>query len=454
MSEFVPDESIVRFGEYDFSAEHPIYKKHIKDWEYLTCSYEGLRAWSEIGDAGLEPKGLAKFFLPKHPNESEKNWRSRFNQTEYPDFFAKGIKRMVDLAFQDGVVYEGIDSAFYKNRNSIAENGYDFEYFIRDLARIVLLYGIGYVLIDSRLNVNSTISDFEKSPPYFVLLNPMSVINWAIEDGCFQFLVTRQERSRLLHDGSYEDFIEYRYYYPGGCNVCESEIDSAGKEIVTLSEVYETGLDYIPIYTVKATYSDELSMPLRNIADKNRIYYQNLSYHRRKIALCCNPVPVIKDAGRNPNDSLVIGPDSYINIVDPNGSFTWAEPLALSLKESRDDLIKLKESLDDDIAQFLLSPVARQSATATEVMVQPVESSLESFLVVFLNGVNRLIDAYNYYCGSDVSTFVDVSSDIYDTSDVDSQFIFSLISLFEQGIYTEQQVRDIIEVRYRFFREV
>jgi hypothetical protein len=394
--------------------------------------------------------------LPKHPDESEKNWRSRFNQTEYPNFYAKGIKRMVDLAFQDGIDYAGVDSPFYENKNVIAENGYNFEYFVRELARNVLIYGIGYVLIDSDLDINVSITNYQKSPPYFVILNPMTVVNWSIEDNKFQFLVTCQKSNKLRSNGSYDAVIEYRYYYSGGCDVYELVEDEEESKIekVKLVNSYLTGLDYIPIFTVKGSYSEQLTFPLIDIADKNRVYYQNLSYHRRKIALCCNPIPVIKDAARSVEDRLVIGPDSYINIVDPNGSFTWQEPLALSLKESREDLRELKQALDDDIAQFLLSPVARQSATATEVMVQPVESSLESFLVVFLNGLDSLIAEYNFYCGSDSTTLIDVSSDIYDTSDVDSQFIFALLSLFEKGIYTEQQLRDIIEIRYRFFRGV
>lgn len=454
---------LIEFGEfklstaatYDFAARHPEYQRNIKTWEYLTCSYEGLGAWSQITANGLQPKGLAKFFLPKHPDESEKNWRSRFNQTEYPDFYAKGIKRMVDLAFQDGIDYAGVESPFYKNRNSIAENGYNFEYFIRELARIVLLYGIGYVLIDSELGINSSIGDYQKTPPYFVVLNPMIVVNWSIEEQQLQFLVTRQESSKLMANGRWQGIIEYRYYYPGGCDVYEVEPGENSK-VEQVREVgrFLTGLNYIPIFMVKGTYAEGITLPLRNIADKNRVYYQNLSYHRRKVALCCNPVPVIKDAARSPDDALIIGPDSYINIVDPNGSFSWQEPLALSLKESRDDLIQLQESLNDDIAQFLLSPVARQTATTTEVMVQPVESSLESFLVVFLNGIDILIAGYNRYCGSDSVTLVDVSSDIYDTSEVDSQFVFALLALLENGVYSAQQVRDIIETRYRFFREV
>jgi hypothetical protein len=86
---------------------------------------------------------------------------------------------------------------------------------------------------------------------------------------------------------------------------------------------------------------------------------------------------------------------------DPNGSFQWVEPLALSLEQSRKDLDDLKASIAVDAAIFLTSPSDRQSSAATYLLASPVEANLTSFVVNFSDGINRAIAIHNQMINCD-----------------------------------------------------
>ena len=441
---------------HDLQARHPDYKKYISVWNYLDSCYKGIDSWVKVTDKGFEPRESAQLFMPRNSSESPENWLSRLNQTQYDNFYKKGIKRTVDLAFQTAPIIEGSEkSPFLDNYDRITKDGHGFEYLLRQLAISTLIYGKAYVLIDSQLPQNTTYKEFKSNQPYIVPIDTLSVVNWYKIDNRFEYVLT-QEVVNVFENYKYISCLEFRCYEPGYCYVYRlKEVDyddfQKGKCEANLIQTISTGLDYVPFYEIKDSFGDELSLAFRDVADKNRVLYQKQSYHQRKITLCCLPVPVIKSSSRDPNEPLVLGPDNFIQIEE-EGSFTWQEPLALSLKESRDDVNDLIASLNDDIAQFLMSPVSRQSATATEIMVQPVEANLTSFLVVFLQYVNLIVNGYNVYMGSDAVNYVLVNPDIYSTEVIDSQFLFALVSFYESGILTKDQVYDIINNKYSLLK--
>lgn len=440
----------------NLSSVHPDYEQMISVWNYLEDLYYGSDRWLSLSHNGFKVTSKTNLFLPKHPGEDLNNWESRINQSYYDDSFGKALRRYVDLAFQSGVKLGGDPSSpFRLNYSSISDKGENGCLFFRGVALSALLYGRVYLMVDSVLPSDASQLDMNNNPPYFVKYNPQNVVNWAYKDSRgrdkYSFVLIREYDSVLQSDLSYENIERYRLYLPGACHFYELRKTPEGKSsFYSYAPPIATGLDYIPFYEVGAGYSPDGKNnhpPMRSLADKTRAVYQKQSDHDRKVALCCHPVATLKDTMRSVDEPLVIGANSYVQIQDPNGSFTWQEPLALSLQQSRRDIQDLRSSIALDMAQFLQSPADRQSSAATNLMVSPVEANLESFITAFREGVENAIDAYNDYSGYKYradNTF-ELNPDIFPNSNKDAQASFALLNMFNAGAISRRTTLEALD---------
>lgn len=369
---------------------HPEYSKLIKHWEYVNDIYEGVSSWSNMSDRGLVPNEKTQIYLPKHEAESNSSWQNRLNSTHYNGLFRKGIKRYIDLMFYSEDKLEGDpNSDFFKFKDNLTIDNYSYKTLILDLALDNLMYGKSYAVIDS-------------SPkPYINNINPQKVFNWCIENGELKEIWIKE--NQIIKN----EIVNLIYCYKIGT----IEIYQKNKTNLDKLRHINTDLDFIPICLIKSSRNNEI--PFKDVADKTRSLYQKQSYHSKKIALCCNPIPVIKDPGRSLNDELIIGPNSFININDPNGSFKWEEPLALSLKESYREIEALKKEILDDISNYLLTPSDRQTAYASAIQLQQVEGNINTFLIFFKESISKLFTTFNKCFGNYSQISYNLSANIY-----------------------------------------
>lgn len=445
-------------GKFNVASLHPDYIEMCPLWDYLEDMYYGADRWLVVTEGqGFAPTYKAQQYIPRHPGETLDNWVSRINQSYFDDLFAKALRRYVDLAFQQGIAIEGDQqSPFVNNIETVGYGGESAQLFFRKVALSALLYGKCYLFLDSEIPPDSNYSQVLASPPYFVKHNPQDIINWNCYyfDGqkYYDYAVIRHYDYVLKPDYSHELKQRYHIHFPGRCYFYEAVNSSSPspKTFVQYKSPVETGLDYIPLFEITGGYfpDNKPSPPLRAIADKNRALYQMESDHIRKVSLCCHPVATLKDSMRSDDEPLVIGANSYVQIRDPDGSFTWQEPLALSLQQSRRDIESLKTSIANDMAQFLNSPADRQSSAATNLMVSPVEANLESFIVAFVSGINRAINAYNSYLGyvPEVLNTLYLEPDIFPNSNKDSQAVFAVLSLYNGGMLSRETALQAIEM--------
>jgi Domain of unknown function (DUF4055) len=432
----------------DVTATHFEYDQMIATWEYLDDLYHGVDRWLELTDLGYAPTNRTQLFLPKHPGEDDENWRARINQSYYDDLFGKALRRYVDLSFRGGVRVIGDETLpFAENYDFISDSGQSGDLFFRKVALSALLYGCSYLMVDSNQS-GVSYKDSIENPPYFVSISPQQLINWDTYyrrgQLYYSLAVIREEVFVVGGDYTHSRIDRYRVYTPGLCEIYHV-VSAPGAESKKPIKVltFETGLEFIPLVRVTAGYFPDAGFPLpplRSLADKNRALYQKTSDHDRKVSLCCQPVAVLKDSMRNSSEPLVIGANSYIQIQDPTGSFKWEEPLSLSLQQSSRDIDKLATSIALDMANFLNNPSDRQSATATQLMISPVEANLESFIIAFCDGCNQAIAFYNSFSGykPEVQNKISLVSDIFPDSNKDSQAGFAIQNMFINRLITRK----------------
>jgi hypothetical protein len=428
------------------SSLHPDYIDSISLWDYLDDLYYGSDRWLRLTKTGFKPTDKTSLYLPRHAAESFENWQNRINQSCYDDLFGKASRQFVDLIFKNGVNFTSDfdDSDFISHYENLDNHGVNGDVFLRQAALMAMRLGHCFIFIDFPvINVKNYQEYSELSPrPYWSLISPQNLINWECEfiDNKLVFTLAVIKEEIYTRDGEfgYQKINQYRVYRPGVYSIYretdKSDNKSDNKFVLHSSGDFISEYAYVPIVFVfgGSRLGDCVSVPpLRGLADKNRVLYQLTSDHNRKVSLCCQPVPVLKDAMRG-DEPLEIGPNSFINLRDPNGSFQWVEPLALSLEQSRKDLDDLKASIAVDAAIFLTSPSDRQTSAATYLLASPVEANLTSFVVNFSDGINRAIAIHNQMINCDCDVKITFDTKLLAASDAPKkeQVAIAIQSLF------------------------
>ena len=443
------------------SSLHPDYISNIDIWDYLDDLYYGSDRWLRLTKTGFKPTDKTSLYLPRHAAESFDNWESRINQSCYDDLFGKALRQFVDLIFKNDVNFTSDfdDSDFISHYENLDNHGVNGNVFLRQASLMAMRLGHCFVFVDFPvINAKNYQEYSELSPrPYWSLISPQNLINWECEfiDNKLVFTLAVIKEEIYTRDGEfgYQKINQYRVYRPGVYSIYretdKSDNKSDNKFVLHSSGDFISEYAYVPIVFVfgGSRLGDCVSVPpLRGLADKNRVLYQLTSDHNRKVSLCCQPVPVLKDAMRG-DEPLEIGPNSFINLRDPNGSFQWVEPLALSLEQSRKDLDDLKASISNDAANFLTSPSDRQTAAATQLLTSPVEASLASFTANFSDGINQAIAIHNQMISCDCQVTISLDTKLVPASGVPKkeQIAIALRGLFVDGIIGRQTALTALE---------
>jgi hypothetical protein len=433
------------------SSLHPDYIDSINLWDYLDDLYYGSDRWLRLTKTGFKPTDKTSLYLPRHAAESFENWQNRINQSSYDDLFGKAIRQFVDLIFKNDVNFTSDfdDSDFISHYENLDNHGVNGDVLLRQAALMAMRLGHCFIFIDFPvINVKNYQEYSELSPrPYWSLISPQNLINWECEfiDNKLVFTLAVIKEEIYTRDGEfgYQKINQYRVYRPGVYSIYretdKSDNKSDNKFVLHSFGDFISEYAYVPIIPLFGGFrlGDCVSVPpLRGLADRNRILYQLTSDHNRKVSLCCQPVPVLKDSMRG-DEPLEIGPNSFINIRDPNGSFLWVEPLALSLEQSRKDLDDLKASIAVDAAIFLTSPSDRQTSAATYLSASPVEANLRSFVASFSDGINRAIAIHNQMIKCDCDVKITFETKLLVASDVPKK---EQVAIAIQSLFTSQLI--------------
>lgn len=427
---------------------HPDYDSNYHLWGYLDDLYYGSDRWLKLENSGFKPTDKTALYLPRHAAESFENWHNRINQSCYDDLFGKALRQFVDLIFKNGVnLLFADDSEFLRHYENLDNYGTHGGIFLRQAALMSMRLGHCFVFIDFPVIDANNYDEYNQlSPrPYWSLIHPKDLINWRCEfiDNQLVFTLAVIKEEIYINSGEfgYKKINQYRVYRPGHYQIYREYDDKSNKKAIIMysSGYFVSDYGYVPIVPVfgGSRLGDCVSIPpLRGLADKNRILYQLVSDHNRKVSLCCQPVPVLKDVMRG-DEPLEIGPNSFINLRDPNGSFQWVEPLALSLEQSRKDIDDLKASISYDAATYLTTPSDRQTAAATQLLTSPLEASLYTFAASFSDGINKAIAIHNKMINCDCNITLQLDTKLLASSDQPKK---EQVAIAIQGLY----VNDLI----------
>lgn len=415
-------------------------------WNYLDDVFQGAEAWLRRTATGdVEPTPKAQTYLPKEPAEDSEDWLNRLKRSPFDDRFQQSIRKFNNLILANGLLLDAIPPSLLPDLSNIDGQGTTLHQFTYDQGIATLKHGHSFILVDyppSDETIRSQ-QDFINSGrrPYWIRYEAPDVLHWVIEtvQGKKRLSQVTLRETRRIDNGAFSESEQtvYRVLRPGSWELWRVDKDKQNKEFATLLKSGQTTLNYIPLVPVYGGLRSgyfQSRPPLKSLADLNVNHYQVKSDHLRKIHLCCLPVPVLKDSLRPENEPLKLGPNSFIHVRDPGGSFFWSEPLATSIIESRNEVHDLEATMDILSAAYLRNPGSRQAAATTHAQSAEVESSLQSFADELGSGITQALGFHARYLGLESGGKVTLSGDVVKDKGTDSQLLMALTALAKDDI--------------------
>ena len=411
-------------------------------WTLLQDIYQGSEAWLGRDEAGnLHPTSKAKTYLPREAGEDVESYMSRIARSPFDDRFAQSIRKFVGLILANPVkVYS--ESKVLEHLNRIGADGSSFGQLMRRIAIAAIRDGHTFVLVDypdSRDIVSQENYLASGHQPTWALYNVLDVVSVVTENQrgrIVPVMVTLRENAIAQSAFSETPVTRYRVLVPGAWVLHEERKDGQGKlsypaiAAGTFS-INNVPLKYIPlvcIYGGLKTGFYESEPSLKSLADLNMVHYQVKSDHLRKLHLCCLPVPVLVDSMRSEEEPLTIGPNTFLHVKDPTGSFYWSEPIATSIEQSRREVLDLETAMDFLSASYLENPSDRQAALTTSVQTKQVEASLVGVASSLSEGISDCLKLHGAYLGMDGGR-VQFSGEILVERGADSQMMLAYTNL-------------------------
>ncbi|HEY9747453.1 MAG TPA: DUF4055 domain-containing protein [Allocoleopsis sp.] len=452
------------------------YRQQASLWRYLDDVFSGSEAWlgrDEQGKIHVTPK--AKVYLPQEPAEPGDAYLSRLARSPFDDRFAQSVRKFVNLIFANGVRIEGAPSQLYSQNEqglvsghwlSLDNQGTHGDLFLIELAIAVMRRGHTFLLVDfpPADGVIRTHADFLASGrrPYWVHYHATDVIHWRttkVGGRTVLAQVTLQERS-LIPDGDFGEREEtfYRVLRPGRFDVYT--IAGEGSQQRSTHHPDKSGvsgfvqpngaiqpLRFIPLIPFYGGLREGFFCsrpPLKSLADLNVTHYQVKSDHLQKIHKCCMPIPVIRDAFSNGED-VSLGPNTLLHIRDPQGGFSWEEPSAGSIEQSRKEVLDLEAAMDVLSAAYLSDPGDRQAATTTLMQSVELESSLQAFATQFAEGINQALAIHAFYLGQQSGGRVTLSGEVVREKGRDSQMLLAYSAMGDRRQLSRRSLLQLLK---------
>lgn len=442
------------------------YQEQAPLWAYLDDVFQGSEAWLKRTPEGdVEPTPKAQTYLPKEAAEESGDWLNRLKRSPFDDRFQQSIRKFCNLILANGLLLDSIPDRMLPDLKNIDGQGTSLQQFIYDQGIQTLKHGHSFILVDYP-PADETIrsqQDFINSGrrPYWISYKAPDVLHWLTESvaGQIRLIQVTLRETRRIGNGAFSESEEtvYRVLRPGSWELWAIDKDQQGKESSRFIDDGTTSLDYIPLVPVygglRSGYFTSRP-PLKSLADLNVNHYQVKSDHLRKIHLCCLPVPVLKDSLRPENEPLKLGPNSFIHVRDPAGSFFWAEPLATSIIESRNEVNDLEATMDILSAAYLRNPASRQAATTTNAQSAEVESSLQAFADELAQGITNALMFHAAYLGLLGGGTLKLSGDVVKDKGNDSQMLMAITGLAKDDVISKETLLEELQRREFLTAEV
>lgn len=370
-------------------------------------------------------------YLPRAPGEDPNDYNSRLRRSPFFNAVRRTVEGLTGLVFRkDPVLGEDVPSPIHEHWENIDMAGTHGDVFARERCEDVLQVGHGAILVEFPQTDGEQTAAEEMSEirPYWVPILKEDILSWRIENvkgrTVLLQVVLRERGYRDVGKFGSEAFTQYRV-------IMLDSID--GKPVVTWA-LMEVADDNVVSITDTGTYTNQIEIPLAELITSGRksifesdpplldLGYLNVAHYQMwsdySTAIHKTNVPIFVVTGlENANDGkaepLVLGPNTYLDIPNPDGDAKYVSHDGAALDSTKKALDDLKADMGT-LGLAMLAPQKRSAETAEAKRLD--KSTSDSALSVTARGLqdgfeNALKFHARYLPGSPEGGSIEVNRD-------------------------------------------
>ena len=424
-----------------------------------------------VGDCWDLLRGEAKLrHLPKEAGEPKEAYAARVRRSSYPSFYRDAISAFAGVLSRYQL--RGAQRGLLDAAQDIDGEGNSLRAWGMSADALVLRDGGCLLMADMpQGQAESRAEELALGRrPVFSIAERRNVLNWKL-----QKIGRRKVPVALtilewheVEDDDYGMKLEPRYRVMRGGEWRLLKIEGDGKGSrgsfnVTVAtdengqpqEGTFTGADGQPLslppvvwYGATREGFGEGGLPLLSLANLTLDWFREYSDLKELLHRCALPVTVLKDAGRAPGQPLTLGPNSLVEIKDPAGSLTFAEPSGGSLDKHLQHLQAIEKLIDRSTLSFLFSGSGERTATQAELESAQIQANITALAEAKSSSWESLFQLWGAFTGDapQKGAGIDLLPGITDKP-VDDALLQLAATLYDKGLLMRESVTHLEQRR-------
>ncbi len=405
--------------------------------------------------------------LPKEHGEPRDAYQNRVRRSSYPSFLKDGINAFAGVLSR----YElrGAPKSLLDAQVDINGEGDSLKAWGMVADSLVMRDNGCLLMCDMPEESVETRTDeiVQGRRPVFSIAERSNVLNWKLEKIGRRYIPTAVTvlEWHEVEDGDYGMKLEPRYRVMRGgswqlLEILDSEKGSNQNGQATVNIVKEgqflgagnQPLLYPPVvwYGPPRDGFGAGAPMLLSLANLTLDWFREYSDLTELLHRCALPVTVLKDAARLPGTPLTLGPNSMVEIKDPNGSLTFAEPTGSSLDKHLQHLAGIEKLIDRSTLSFLFSNSSGGQRTATQAELESaqLQASITSLAEAKSSCWQSLFELWGVFTGDlpEAGAGIDLLPGITDKP-VDDALLTLASTLYDKGLLMRETVTNLAQRR-------
>ena len=368
------------------------------------------RMLSTVLAGTLAMRAAAEDYLPKHEYESIQSYNDRCKRSVLDNYTLRTLETLVGKAFRDPPQFmDDVPSQISDLFPDMDGRGNPALAVAQKWFRTGVSHAIGYLWVDftrgqpRQDGQPRTLADDlrDGARPYWKLVRPEDV--WFqqgyMEGGKYTLTQVRMYEPSMEADGDYgERLVErIRVLRPYAWELWEKRQIGTTKRWKWVNiDGGDNPLGYVPIVSY---YTDEEGLgegkpPLEDLAHLNVTHFQSGSDQRNILTVARFPMLAVSGANaqvEKGDKPLVVGPNQWLSVTDPQGKFYYVEHTGKAIEAGRNDLKDLEQRMSSYGAEFMKKQASRASATGRQLDTAEAVSLLQSWCYGFRDALIRAL---------------------------------------------------------------
>lgn len=343
-----------------------------------------VRICRDVSKGTTHMRQQRKTYLPQHSGEESDDYSDRLKLAVLFNALDRTVKGLTGMVFRrDPVLTDDVPESIVEHAENIDYAGTHIDAFAKERFSDGLLDGHAGILVDApRVDGERRLSDAEEAAlgvrPYWVAVRKSQITSWRTEVIDGQTVLTQLviHEPTTVPEGPFGEQEEHRYRVyrlEGATPTVEVWRVVDDKPQIMEEQAPVTNQDRIPFAPIYSNRTGllESTPPLLDLAYTNIAHYQTLADHRYCLHIA--NVPTLVTTGLSPEHMIEVGPNSGINIPDPNGKAMYLEPSGNAF----DTNLRQLQEFKGDMAAMGLAMLQHETRAAETAEAKRLDKSVE-----------------------------------------------------------------------------